>query len=57
MFRNWKTTSAGLLAVIGGVTTIVYASIANGLTQEVLMTAAAAILLGIGLIFASDASA
>ena len=57
MFKNWKTTSAGLLSIIGGVTTIVYASIAKSLTQEVLMAASAAILLGVGLIFAADATA
>ena len=51
MFKNWKTTSAGILMILGGVYAL---ATTHPLTQEVLMASAAAILGGIGLIFAKD---
>lgn len=52
MFKNWKTTSAGIIMVLGGITTLVFAN--HPLTSEAIMGAATAILGGIGLMFAKD---
>ena len=57
MFKNWKTTSAGLTLIIGAVVTIVYSAKAGAVTQEVLMGAVAAVLGGVGLLFAKDSDA
>jgi hypothetical protein len=53
---SWKTTSAGILAIIGGLTTIAFALKTDGpgLTPEIITTAATAILGGVGLMFARD---
>lgn len=47
--HNWKTTSAGILSVIGGI--VLYVSDHTKINES-----AAAILAGVGLIFASDAT-
>lgn len=52
--KNWKTTMAGILAIIGGITTIVYAIIDKQLTSSAITAAATAILTGVGLLFAKD---
>ena len=51
---SWKTTSAGILTIIGGIVTLVYALKAGNVQPEAITTAAAAILGGIGLIAAKD---
>ena len=50
--KNWKTTSSGILLIVGAIATIVYQH--NSLSPELIMGAATAILGGIGLIFAKD---
>ena len=55
-FKNWKTTSAGLLLIIGGVSSIIYDVTHVGFTQEKFMAQAGAILTGIGLVAGADAS-
>lgn len=53
---SWKTTSAGILAILGGLVTI-YFGIQSGTLDEAKITAAAtAILGGLGLIFAKDSN-
>lgn len=52
MFKNWKTTSAGILAIVGGVCGLLFAN--HPLTQEAILISATSILTGIGLIFAKD---
>jgi len=52
MFTNWKTTSAGLLLIIGGISALIFAN--HPLTQEAIMGSATSILGGIGLLFAKD---
>jgi hypothetical protein len=47
MFKNWKTSLAGLGSIITGISLIVKGDIASGVTG---------ILTGIGLVFAKDAS-
>lgn len=54
--KDWKTTSAGILAVVGGIMQIVFAIKNAQVNQEVLLGAISAILGGIGLIFAKDAA-
>jgi cytochrome c biogenesis protein ResB len=50
--KSWKTTSAGIIMILGAITGLL---LHNGMfTQEVIMGAATAILGGIGLIFAKD---
>ena len=54
MFKNWKTTSAGILMEVGAITGLVYAIIGKQLTPEIIMTCATGVLGGIGLILAKD---
>lgn len=51
---SWKTTSAGVLAIVGGLTRLVFAIKAGNITEEAIITAATAILTGVGLMFARD---
>lgn len=51
---NWKTTSSGLLSIIGGVVRLIFAFSNHGVTEEAIMTSATTILLGVGLLFARD---
>jgi hypothetical protein len=52
LIENWKTTSAGVLMIIGA---IVRLSLHHGtFTEELIMGAAIAIMGGIGLIVAQD---
>ena len=56
MFKDWKTTSAGLLAIFGAVVSIVYAAMAGSVSPELLVTAFGSILAGVGLMFAKDST-
>lgn len=51
--KNWKTTSAGILLIIGGACGLIFT---HPVTQEVFMASATSILGGIGLIFAKDSN-
>lgn len=53
-FANWKTTSAGILALVTALTRLGFAVKQGGLTEEAITTSAIAILSGIGLLFARD---
>lgn len=50
-FTNWKTTSAGILLVIGSIVGVIFAP---AITVPVIMGAATGVLGGVGLIFAKD---
>lgn len=50
--KSWKTTSAGILAIVGALTTLGF-NLMN-LTPTIIMGAATGILTGIGLISARD---
>lgn len=52
--KNWKTTSAGILAIVGGIVRFYFAVKAGNITEEAVLTATTAILTGIGLISAKD---
>jgi hypothetical protein len=54
MTKSWKTTSAGILAIIGGVTRLIFAIRSGDFSEEAIMTSATAILAGVGLLFAKD---
>jgi uncharacterized membrane protein len=54
--RNWKTTMSGILAIVGGITTITYAIFNKSVTPEIITAAATSILTGIGLMFAKDSN-
>ena len=51
---NWKTTSAGILAIVGALVGLVFAVINKTITPEVIMACVTGILGGIGLLFAKD---
>ena len=51
---NWKTTSSGILAIIGSITTLVFTWQKKQLSPEVVTGAAGGIVSGLGLIFARD---
>ena len=56
LFLNWKTTSAGIAAIVGGITGLVFMW-QNGTWAEAGVTAAVtSILTGLGLLFARDAN-
>jgi len=56
MFKNWKTTSAGIAAIVGGITRLIFAIKAGEITEEAIATTTTSILLGLGLIFAKDSN-
>jgi hypothetical protein len=50
--KNWKTTSAGILMMLGAIETVYFH--VGPITQELVMGASTAFLGGIGLIVAKD---
>lgn len=54
MFKNWKTTSAGIIMIIGGICTLIFVN--KPITPEAITGAATAILGGLGLMFAKDSN-
>ena len=52
---NWKTTSVGVLSIVGGITRLIFAVKAGNISEEAIMTTATAILTGLGLLLARDA--
>ncbi len=51
---NWKTTSAGILMIVGGVVRFIFALKTGMFTEEAVMTTVTAILGGVGLLLAKD---
>lgn len=51
---NWKTTSTGIMAIIGALTRLGFAIKNKDLNEEAIMTVTTGILAGLGLIFARD---
>ena len=52
--KSWKTSSAGILAIIGGAVRLYFAIKSGQFTEEAVTTSATAILTGLGLLFARD---
>lgn len=52
MFKDWKTTSTGVLMIVGAIVTLIFAP-KNATT---IMACATAVAGGIGLLFAKDAT-
>ena len=50
-FASWKTSSAGLLMIIGAIVAMIYT---KPLDQTTLMATVSAVVGGIGLLFAKD---
>ena len=51
---SWKTTSAGLLTIIGGLTKFAFTIKAGNVTEESVMTMFIVVAGGVGLLFARD---
>jgi hypothetical protein len=51
---SWKTTSAGILAILGAITHVAFAIVHKTLDETAVMTAGTAIVGGVGLIAARD---
>jgi len=56
MFTNWKTTSAGIIAIVSAVTGFYFAWKSNNLTPGVITACVTGLLTGIGLIFSKDSN-
>ena len=54
MLTNWKTTSAGITAIVGAITGLTFAIKAHNITPEIISAVTTGILLGVGLIFSKD---
>jgi hypothetical protein len=52
--KNWKTTSAGIIMIAGGIVRLAFAIKAGNFTEEAIMTSVTAITGGIGLLLAKD---
>lgn len=52
--KSWKTTTAGILSIAGGLFTLYNAWHSKALNQESLLASLTAILSGVGLLFARD---
>ncbi|MBX9806231.1 MAG: hypothetical protein K2X95_00365 [Flavobacteriaceae bacterium] len=55
--KNWKTTSAGIAMIAGGIVGLYFAITTGNVTEVTLTSTIATILGGIGLIFGADAPA
>lgn len=54
VFSHWKTTSVGVMAIVGGVTRLIFAIKTGNFTEEALTTSIGGILGGIGFILSAD---
>ena len=54
--KNWKTSSAGIVMIVGGVVRFYFAVKSGNFSEEAIMTSVTAILGGIGLLFAKDSN-
>lgn len=52
--KSWKTTSAGILMIVGAIVGLVFAFINHAVNEGVVMGAATAIVGGVGLLVAKD---
>jgi hypothetical protein len=57
LLTNWRTTSAGLIMIIGSVVHLVYAVLEETATESTWTVSLTAIVGGIGLMFARDTAA
>lgn len=57
LINNWKTTSAGLTTIIGSTVHLIFAVRAGTANENTWTLSLTAIVVGVGLIFAGDASA
>lgn len=57
VFSHWKTTTMGVIAIVGGVVRLVFAIKSGNWTEESLTTSIGGIMGGIGFLFAADNTA
>lgn len=55
LLLNWKTSSIGILAILGGLVRVCFAITNHSFTEEAVMTALTTIVGGIGFLFTRDA--
>lgn len=56
LLHNWKTTSSGLIMIIGSVVHLVFSIIDHTATESIWTVSLTAIVAGFGLMFASDSA-
>jgi len=54
LLKNWKTTSLGLMSIIGGLVRLAFVIKSGDVTEEAVMTIVTTELAGIGLLLAKD---
>lgn len=52
--KNWKTTMAGIIAIVGGVVALYFAAKNKKIDEATITASLTSILTGVGLIFAKD---
>jgi len=52
--KSWKTTSTGIIMIVGGITRLVFAIKSGNFSEEAIMSSSTLILGGFGLMFAKD---
>lgn len=57
VFSHWKTTSIGIVSIVGGLTRLIFAIKSGQFTEEAIMTTLTTILTGVGMLFAADNTA
>lgn len=57
ILTNWKTTSAGIVAILGSVIHLIFSIKAGSANENTWTIVITAVLTGVGLIFAGDAGA
>lgn len=54
LLTNWKTTSAGVLAIVGSIVGFVFALRANTVSPDAITGCITGVLAGVGLLLAAD---
>lgn len=52
--KNWKTTSAGIIMIVGGLVRLGFAFKSENFTEEAIMTSVTAVTAGVGFLLAKD---
>lgn len=52
--KNWKTTSAGILMIAGGIVRFIFAMKSGNFSEEAIMTTVSSVLTGIGFLVSKD---
>jgi hypothetical protein len=52
--KSWKTTSAGIIGIVGGIIRLLFAIRSGNFSEEAIMTSVTGIVGGLGFLFAKD---